>query len=178
MAQPASGRLTPVLMIAAFLAVAGFLYWLTLVSEPTEIAVAQEEEDTALELGLETFQIRAEDIQGERVRLEEIEVGSMVGDGVFLFLLPEGTTYLVRFTPAVANNTRVVPQDRLTVTGTVLAMSDSVLDAWEAEGTLQDPAARGMVEVFVTFLEADRAEILIPTPGAEGDDEMDEGDGG
>ena len=40
-------RLSLPLMVVAFLAVGGFLYWLNITAQPTEVAVAEEPGETA-----------------------------------------------------------------------------------------------------------------------------------
>jgi hypothetical protein len=160
MAQQTSGKLTLPFMILAFLGVVAFLYWLSVVSEPTELLIAEEEEEPAMEFGLGTFQERIGELEGERVRLDEVTVASRITVEAFFIQLPDGTPYLVRMLPRlVAGGVTVVEGDVLEVTGRVHAMADSVLDDWEQSGALRDPVARDMAEVSESFLEVDRVEF-------------------
>lgn len=177
MAQQTSEKLRIPLMILAALSVLGFGWWLAVYTEPTQFAVAQEEpqEDEAAPgavapLSLGAFEERYAELAGVRVRLSRVEVATSIGAMAFLTSLPEGTPYVIRVMPAV-QDPFFMAGDLLDITGTVRAMSAEVLDAWEAEGVITDPAAREIAAFGATFLEA---EIMVPAgqgnaPGNGGD---------
>lgn len=161
MAQATSSKLSFPLMIVAFLGVAGFVYWLSVTAEPTEIPVAEEEE-SALELSMEIFQSRAPEVVGERVSLPHVEVASSLGAQAFWFQFPDGNIYLTRMGPELAESAFQVEEgDEVRITGTVREMTDAVLDGWVSQGVIP-PDARDMAAFAQTFLEADELEIRVP----------------
>ncbi|TVP44288.1 MAG: hypothetical protein EA350_11960 [Gemmatimonadales bacterium] len=176
MAQQTSEKLRFPLMILAALSIAGFVWWLSVFTEPTQFAVAQEENaeeaNAAPSLALGTFEQRAGEMVGSRVRLEGMEVATSIGPRAFLTSLPEGTPYVVRLMPA-AGDLLVTGGEVMDLVGTVRAMSDDVLDAWEAEGVITDPTARDIAGFGATFLEAEAVTLRAATetpPG--GDDDL------
>jgi hypothetical protein len=177
MAQQTSEKLRFPLMILAALSIAGFVWWLSVFTEPTQFAVAQEEAveeaDGVPTLELATFEQRADDMAGSRLRLQGLEVATSIGPRAFLASLPEGKPYVIRLMPAVGD-LNVTGGEILDVTGTVRAMSDEVLDAWEAEGVITDPTAREIASFGLTFFEAEavmRRPATDDTPPA-GDDDL------
>jgi len=179
MAQQTSEKLRFPLMILAALSIVGFVWWLSVFTEPTQFAVAQEETaeeaNGAPALELATFEQRADDMADSRLRLQGIEVATSIGPRAFLTSLPEGKPYVVRLMPAVGD-LNVSAGDVLNVTGTVRAMSDEVLDAWEAEGVITDPTARDIAGFGMTFLEAEAVTVrppadAPPAPGLPGGDD-------
>lgn len=177
MAQQTSEKLRLPLMILAALSIAGFVWWLSVFTEPTQFALAQEEaaeaEDATPALALTAFEQRAAEMVGARVRLEGLEVATSIGPMAFLTSLPEGTPYVVRIMPSV-ENPELNSGDRVNVTGTVRAMSPEVLDAWEAEGVITDPTAREIAGFGATFLEAEIMSPAAAPEGGAGDDDADD----
>jgi hypothetical protein len=179
MAQQTSEKLRLPLMLLAAVAIVGFMWWLNVYTEPTQFALAQEEGeevDEAPLLALETFGQRYTEMEGQRVRLEGLEVAANLGPQAFLTALPDGTPLVVRVLPGAAD-APVLGGDVLNLTGTVQAMSETVLDAWEAEGVYTDPTARDIAGFGSHFLEADliRHDAMA---GAEADTTTpEEGDG-
>lgn len=177
MAQQTSEKLRFPLMILAALSIAGFVWWLSVFTEPTQFAVAQEESaeeaDATPTLELGTFEQRASDMVGSRLRLRGIEVATSLGPRAFLTSLPEGTPYVVRLMPAVGD-LNVTGGDVMDITGTVRTMSSDVLDAWEAEGVITDPTARDIAGFGATFLEAEAVTLrpATDTPPGGGDDDL------
>jgi len=173
-----SGALNLPLMIVAFLTIGGFLYWLSVTSEPTEFTVAEESLDDqlgpALDLTLEQFGENADGYVGARIRLENVEVGNLVGADAFWFSFPQEDVndYLVRVDRnRVDADLQILPDDRLTVSGTVHAMTDSVIEVWDQWGVFGDEAQRPPVLVLETFLEADSIGIHADAGGDAGEEE-------
>jgi hypothetical protein len=169
MAQQTSEKLRLPLMILAALSMAGFVWWLSVFTEPTQFAIAQEEAeevDDAPLLELDTFQQIFHDMEGQRVRLEGVEVATMIGPHAFLTSLPDGTPLVVRVMPGGAD-APIAGNDVLDVSGTVRAMSDAVLDAWEAEGVITDPTAREIAGFGSHFYEATRLRHRQAAPEGE-----------
>lgn len=163
MAQPTGSKLSLPLMILAFLAVAGFVYWLSVTAQPTEIPVAEEEEEEpALELGLEVFQTRSAEVVGQRVRLQDVQVAALLGVQAFWFEFPDGNIYLARVGPELAGaGFQLEEGDELQLTGVVREMNDEVLDEWVNQGVIPTDA-RDMAAFAQTFIEADDIQIQVP----------------
>jgi hypothetical protein len=180
MAQQTSEKLRFPLMILAALSIAGFIWWLAVFTEPTQMAIAQEdateEVDDSPFLELDTFQQIFQDMEGQRVRLEGVEVATMIGPQAFLTSLPDGTPLVVRIMPGGAG-APIAAEDVLDVSGTVRAMSDQVLDAWEAEGVITDPTAREIAGFGSHFYEADRLRHRQAEPEGEAEGADTTGDG-
>jgi hypothetical protein len=161
MAQASSGKLSLPLMIVAFLSVAGFVYWLSVTAQPTEVPVAEEEEP-ALELSLEVFQSRSGEVVGERVRIPPVVVAAPLGLQAFWFEFPDGNIYLTRIGPElVQSGLQVEEGDRVRITGEVREMNDEVLDSWVNQGVIPSDA-RDMAGFAQTFIEADELQIEVP----------------
>ena len=161
MAHGNGSKLSLPLRIVAFLAVAGFVYWLSVTAQPTEIPVA-EEEDPVMELSLEVFQTRSSEVVGERVRLPYVEVASNLGLQAFWFEFPDGNIYLARIGPELAETGFLVEEgDDVRITGVVHEMDDEVLDAWVNQGVIP-PDARDMAAFAQTYIEADEVAIRVP----------------
>jgi hypothetical protein len=164
MAQPSGGKLSLPLMVVAFLAVAGFVYWLSITAQPTEVPVAQEEEP-ALELSLELLQDRAPELVGERIRIPHVNVASMLGLQAFWFEFPDGNIYLTRVSRELVETGLMVQEgSRVRITGTVREMNEEVLDSWVNQGVIPGDA-RDMAAFAQTFIEADAVEVEAPADG-------------
>lgn len=163
MAQQPSGKLQVPLMILAFASVAGFVWWLSANTQPTQFAVATEsasQNDQTPEFSLEAFSSMTADLEGQAVRIESVSVASVMSAQTFWFELDNGTPYLVRIAESVLLDRPLVVGDRVSVTGAVLPMSAEVLDQWEATGVISDPVARQMAEFAMNFLQAGSVSIL------------------
>jgi hypothetical protein len=155
MAQQPSGKLQLPLMILAFVSVAGFVWWLSANTQPTQFAVATEQSgdvDSGLVLSLEAFTETVAEMDGREVRLEGLRVASVMSAQTFWFELENGTPFLVQVPEGVSLERPVQVGDEVTLTGTIVAMSTDVLDRWEAQGVIGDPVARQMAEFAISFL--------------------------
>jgi hypothetical protein len=188
MAKAKSGALNLPLMIVAFLAMGGFLYWLSVTSEPTEFAVAEENRTadlpTATSVSPVEFSEGPAGYVGERIRIPNVAVRDLTGLNLIWFHLAneEETPYLVRIDRRfVADDLQVLRDDVISLAGTVHAMSDSVLTAWEDLGIFTAEGQRGLVQAQESFIEADQIDLHTTREPAEepGDgDEADPGDEG
>lgn len=161
-----SGKLNAPLMILTFLAIGGFLYWLNVTSEPTEIAMADEDPRAALPSAEAVSAVQFADDPGvyleARVRLPNIRVANLMGTEAFWFSLADEaeTPYLVRLDREwIDADQQILPEDVITLTGTVHAVSDSVIRAWEDLGVFTEEGQRVLVDGLDTFIEADEVEI-------------------
>jgi hypothetical protein len=178
MAKQSGGAFGVVSMVVAFVVIGLFLYWLSIVSEPTATAVAEEGSGTTSPVvSLGDFAMNPMAHMEAPVELDGIEVQEIVGAHAFYFALPGGSPYLVRLpAPVGAQGIQVVPGDRVRVTGRVEMMTDNVLQAWDSLGVFADSAQRMTAASLASFLQADvvqvteaaGAAVLPPTtPGQE-----------
>lgn len=146
------------LMVISFVLIGGFMYWLSVTAEPTQVAIVEEDDDAATGAAVpwSTFGADPESHEGQTVTVSGVPVSSRLGTQAFWAELPNETPYLVKFgSQLVADSVTVSAGDRGDITGTVHMMSDSVLDAWEAAGAFSDPVNRIEAEFATSFLEAE-----------------------
>lgn len=185
-----SGALNIPLMIVAFLAIGGFLYWLNITSEPTELAVAEENRAANLPQAAPVSPVEfaegPEQYEGERIRIPNIAIRDIMGLNLLWFHLAdeEETPYLVRVDRRfVDEDIQVLRDDVISLSGTVHAMSDSVITAWEDLALFTEEGQRAVVEAQATFIEADQIDLHTARqqegPEDPGDgDEADPGEQG
>lgn len=158
------------LMIVAFAAMAGFLYWLN--GQAAAERALEIVEDTAPEVEVSTTPVVAgEDIQmdaspfeGQFVRLEGRPVASQLGtQGVWLEL-PNGNPFLVAFSDGLmAEGIVAVNGDITNVEGTIVGINDSVLTAWSGAGTISD-GDRLAAEFATHYMNATVFQSSTPPP--------------
>lgn len=165
-----------VLMIVSFMAMGGFLYWLSLY-EPPETDMA--EEDVADESGLNEvafadFVMGTQSYLGEEITLRLVEVESTVGDRLFWTMLPGSNPYLMHVADdALADSVELLGGIRVDITGSVMALSDSVLDVWMEAGVLRSEGDR-----LQTMFAVDKGDYFrILRFEMEGEDESGDGSG-
>ncbi len=146
------------LMLLAFVLVGGFLYWLNITAEPTEVAIAEEVEErgsTASSiLSLDDFLANPEGQVDATVEVTGARVASLLGTQAF-WIGPDDAPYLVKLSPELVEaGTEMVPGAMVSVIGTVYMMSDSVLTAWDALGAFGNQGDRIVAEFATSFLEA------------------------
>ncbi|MEZ4415152.1 MAG: hypothetical protein R3E10_05305 [Gemmatimonadota bacterium] len=157
----ASGAAT-LLMIVAFLAIGGFMYWLSLTAEPSQAVMVEEEEPEAMPG--EGALVTVADFTGnpagyvdQTIRMEDIEVVSLLGNHAFWTKLTNDQPYLVRVDPALFVNGLVLTAGGTAdVSGTVRIMSDSVLDAWQNGGSFTNDVNRIEAEFAESYIDATR----------------------
>ena len=152
-----SARLGTPLMILCFLAIGGFLYWLSITAEPTAVVVEEvSEEGPENVVAFAEFSAATDSYIGRQISLEGIAVTSLLGPHSFWTSLDDaqGTAYLLHFSEAaLADSVSVTSGISVTVTGMVMAMSDSILDAWEAAGAFPQESDRFQAEFAEDFIE-------------------------
>lgn len=181
MAAKQSGTLNIPLMILAFLAMAGFLYWLNITSEPTQIAVAEENELDAMLAEATTLSPVAlgEDIadyEGELIRVPNIAVTELLGGRAFWFEVATGEDeaqpiFVSFHSQFIDAEFQAMSGDVMTLIGNIRAMSDQVIEAMEGQGVFTEEGQRAQVEAMDYYVEAVHMEIH--TAAAEPDDEDD-----
>jgi hypothetical protein len=145
----------------AVLAVAVFLMWLAMTSEPSVIATVQEDTTEAAGGGAiasgqvvtaAAFESGAQGYIGQDIQLEGVTVTSKMGPEVLWIELPSGAPYLVKTDAATSSS--LPAQAVVTIVGRVVAKSDSVLNAWEQSGAIQNAGHRAQAEYGTSFIEA------------------------
>ncbi len=170
------GGVSVLLMIVAVLAVAGFFFWLSQTAVPTE-ETSEEAVPSALDevsvVALEDFASETAAYVGQAIGLENVRITQLFGPHAFWTTLPnEGNaSYLVHLAPeAVADSVPMAAGAALNISGVVVAMTDSVLDAWAANGYFVQENDRLLAEYAIDFLEATRVEAASsdgPTPQSQ-----------
>ena len=166
----AKGGFNVIAMLVAFGTIGGFLYWLSITAVPTETAVA-DEEVTAQAVSLALFARSPNIYEGDLVAVDAVEVQSVAYAQLFFLAFPGDGTYPVRVDASLgAAGASISPMDMGRVTGTVYALTDSVLDSWAADSGFPDDATREAAAASSTFIlatELDLASAAAPE-GEEG----------
>ena len=166
-------RLTIPLMILSFLAMAGFLYWLSRY-EPPEVEEVDQvvTEDGLNEVAFDDFVMGTQGYMGQEITLRLVEVESTVGDRLFWTMLPGNNPYLMHVSDeALADSVEVIGGLRLDVTGSVMALSGSVLDVWMEAEILRNEGDR-----LQAMFEVDKGDYFL-VRRFEMEDESESGDG-
>jgi hypothetical protein len=159
------GQLTIVWMALAIVLVAGFLFWLAAASEPSNMVAIQEGRDDAAptmtdaptRVAIDEFAAAPADYQNRNIELQNVTVASPIGQHAFWIDVGRGQPFLVRMTPEVVAEGRALRGGEVvTISGPVLARTDSVIAAWEQQGVITSEGQRMEVEFATTFLEARR----------------------
>jgi hypothetical protein len=155
-------------MILAFLVVIGFLYWLNVTAEPTQVPIVEEVEETGSSgasaiLNVTDFLASAGQYEGQVIEVTGARVSSRLGPQAF-WIGPDDGPFLVKMgSDLVAAGTQVLAEQTLNLVGTVQMMSDSVHAAWDGEGAFPTDGDRVVAEFAIgsPFLEVSS----IRTPG-------------
>jgi len=177
-----------ILMILSFVVIGGFLYWLrgqavqeeALQAQAAAELAAQDTMPTINTVSPEAIERDAAPFEGREIRLAAIEVASLLGDKGFWLEMPGGNPFLVSLTPeADAAGVEVTPGSPVTVVGTVVAMTDSILNDWVDSGSIGE-GDRIVAEFATHFLAASQVELRGGQGGGAGssDEGNQEGDGG
>ena len=168
------------LMIVAFLAMIGFMYWLNLQAQKQEAekqAAIQEQAAAdsvnsddmgALTIPASDIQMDASGFEGQLIRIQDIPVASGLGTQGFWIEMPNKNPFLVSMTEEVKAE-GVSPQagQNVTVIGTVLPMNDSVLTAWTTAGSIGE-GDRLAAEFATHFINAQRVLVTGSAPAGNG----------
>lgn len=158
------------LMVLAFVVIAGFLWWLYGQAEAERAAAAMVEDSVPEEVtstirtvGPDELRMDATAFEGQEIRVASMNIASLLGTQGFWLEIPNGNPFLVSMSPEVmAEGLSVAAGSRATVTGTVLAMNDSTLTAWSEAGTIQE-GDRIVAEFATHYMEA--TEVAISAGG-------------
>lgn len=175
-------NLSTLLMVVSFLAIVGFLYWLSSVAESTEAEVEPDAPEEVLnEVPLSVFSAGRVEYVGQEVTLRGllVEDATSLAPHFFWTNLSPGAAmqnnYLINVTQQLLDDSLVVANgSSVDVTGMVREMSDSLLDVWETAGIFGQETDRMVVSFAENFIEA-RA-LTVITDGMESDNEGDGSD--
>lgn len=173
MAEKASRRgavdLGVILMVLSFAVIGYFLFWLqgqaaieraaTAVVEDTADAVTDDPAMAgATSIVAADVMTGAGAYEGQLVRMEPTQVASGLGQAGFWLDLPSGP-FLIAYSPELrADSVTATPGSRVTVTGTVVAMTDSVAASWFEAGRIGE--GDQLAASFAThFIEAQRIQV-------------------
>jgi hypothetical protein len=164
-------KLSLPLMILSFVVVVGFLYWLNVTAEPTEIVVVEEEDDTgsgaSAILDVSDFLEDPSQYEGQVVEVTDARVASRLGPQAF-WIGPDDAPFLVKMDSAlVASGQQILMEQRVNLLGTVLSMTDSAHAAWDAQGAFPSDGDRIVAEFAIgsPFLEISFVERAAPAGG-------------
>ena len=157
------------LMILTFAVIGGFVYWLSVTAEPTQVAIVEDTSSDVSEsvVSMVTFSADTKAYVDQEIELRGIPVTSALGPHSFWTSLADAndTPFLIHLGGTlISDSTTFTPGAAVDIIGTVTAMSDSILNAWEAEGAFPGPADRIQAEFAEDFIEATSI-IEVPPAG-------------
>lgn len=174
-------RLATPLMILCFLAMGGFLYWLSTYAPPEQDALAAGEAGEVLnEVSFEDFAAGTQGYMGQEITLRDVGVTAMIGTRFFWTNITADDLYLLTISDAaLADSVDVSGLRRVDVTGSVMALTDSVIGAWSDAGMFAHENDRFNVEFARDkgdYFEILRFEIEADEDESGESDESDEED--
>jgi hypothetical protein len=154
--------LTWVYMLGAMVLVVGFMFWLGVTSEPSNLVSVREGEDaaapadggarvtvTATQLGEDPAQY-----SGRNVHVAGIQVAGNIGQRAVWLTLPEDKVFLMVLPQEAAGTVQY--GQTIEVEGRLLPRTDEVLAIWEREGVIQSDGDRMQAEFAQYYIEASR----------------------
>lgn len=174
------------LMIAAFLVIGGFMYWLNgqaAAEKAAQLAAAEMVEEEEVAPTVETVAIGDIEVDpapyvGTKLRSEGA-VASMLGTQGFWLATPSGNPFLVSWSDALmAEGATVTMGDTVAVEGVVMEMEELTLVAWSTAETISE-TDRIVAEFATHYIEAERVDVSGAAGGADdaGADGAGEGEG-
>ena len=167
-------KLSLPLMILAFLVVIGFLYWLNVTAEPTEVLIVEEEaarsSGASAILNVEDFLGDAGEYEGQVVEVTDARVASRLGPQAF-WIGPDDRPFLVKMAPELVEaGTEILIEQRVNLTGTVWVMSDSAHAAWDTQGAFPNAGDKIVAEFAIgsPFIEVTEIQAQVAAGGDAG----------
>jgi hypothetical protein len=157
----------------AIIAVGLFLGWLATREPPQSVAVAEpgdttdaatlepidESEVTVLSPDQVSHSARLDDLQGEAVRMNGVNVVGNLGEQMFWIELSSGDLYLVKLAdPLVEAGVRPPTSGVVDIVGHIQQKNAARLDIWMQSGVLQSEEDRMQAEFGLTYMEAQRVQ--------------------
>ena len=181
-ARAARGRpLTWLWMLLALATVGGFLTWLAMTSEPSTVAIVEDDDadDGPGGMGGEFAVVPRDTLAADKARFEgqSIEVPNLdatgnLGPAVFwgeLGTQSNQVPILVRMDSTLAaSGMQIQSGSSYLVRGTVRRMTDSIATAWGEQGVLPDEGARMQATFADYFIDARNIRPASPAAGGSG----------
>ncbi len=129
-------------MIASFVLMGGFLYWLSATAEPTPPPVIEQGRDEqsrgpiANLVAIEDLARTPADYVAQMVRVENTDVAQPLGD--ITFFVNTRQPVLVRMHPDMVAAGEPIPSGYVTVVGRVREMNDSIVSDWVTSGSVTE----------------------------------------
>ena len=165
-------KLSLPLMLLSFAILGGFLYWLSVTAQPTEVAIVEETggdgPNASAILSMNDFLANPEGQIDAVVEVTGARIASRLGTQAF-WIGPDDAPYLVKMGPELVEaGQEILVESMVMIVGTVFTMSDSILSSWDEQGVFANPGDRIVAEFATSFLEAIvvEAEGDAPDPGA------------
>lgn len=176
-------KLATPLMILCFVSIGGFLFWLSTFGPAEDQEMATGEDGEALnEIEFVDFATATQTHMGQEITIRNVGVTAMIGPRFFWTNITAEDLYLVFISePALADSLDVSSQRRVDVTGSVMPLTDSLLNVWEEMGALRNVGDRAQAEFALDkgdYFEVLRFEIEETEDGADepGSGESEPGD--
>lgn len=166
------------LMITSFVAVAGFMYWLSVTAKPTEIVLPDPRDVFANEISLVEFSGGPADYVGQVVSLVDVPISARFGNfGHWINLLDaDRNGFILHLSDSLRADTTAATGTigegmLVALSGMVMATTDSVLDAWEAAGAFTQPLDRIVAGStrYLYFLEVTKVRLPETSVPGQGD---------
>ncbi len=167
-------KLSLPLMILSFVVVIGFLFWLNVTAEPTQIAIVQDEaprsSGASAILNEVDFLSGPGEYEGQVVDVSNARISSRLGPHAF-WIGPDDAPFLVKMgAELVAAGTEILRTQRVNLTGTVWIMGDSAHADWDAQGAFPNEGDRIVAEFAIgsPYLEVTVVEAQAGAGGGAG----------
>lgn len=149
----AAEKLTLPLMVLAFVAVVGFLYWLNVTAEPTQVVIEEEEDPrgsgASAILDVSDFLGDAVQYEGQVVEVTGARIASRLGPQAF-WIGPDDAPFLVKMgSELLESEPDIRIEQRVNLTGTVWMMTDSTHAAWDSLGAFPNEGDRIVAEFAI-----------------------------
>jgi len=151
-----SSGATTMMMVVAFVGIAGFVVWLRSAAAPEEVVVVEEPVDDGIpRMTYAAFAADPISHAGQTIRITGLPVTSAFGSNGFWTEDAAKQPFLVH----VPGTVTIPGSGMAEVVGAVTSMSDSILTAWEASGHIAGAGDRAAAEFSEAFLEAESVEF-------------------
>lgn len=168
-------RLATPLMILCFLAMGGFLYWLSTYAPPEPQDMPTGDGEVLNEVDFADFSVATQVYMEQEITLRNVGVTAMIGERLFWTNIVNDELYLLFVSEsAAADSVDVAGLPRVDITGSVMPLTDSLIDAWFEAGVFANENDRFQAEFALDkgdYFEIWRFEI---EDGEEGENESDE----
>jgi hypothetical protein len=163
-----SGGSSWIAVTVALLAIGGFIAWLMMQRPAETVAVAEPNGATAAPIDDGAVTVvtaeelntaaRMRDLRGQDIRIDDIEVVSVMGPQLFWLQSPNGTPVLVKLDAALVAAGTALQPGRYVVVGRIHEKTDALLAEWQQAGVLRSEGDRMQAEFGSSYIEARRVQ--------------------